>query len=134
MNVSSKINCLVVDDEPPARSIIKNYIERISRLYLVAECNNAVDAFNILQEKNIDLIFLDIKMPQLKGTDFIKSLKSPPRIIVTTAYTEYALEGYDLNIADYLVKPIEFERFLKAINKVIPSTDKKVEKKRQQAL
>jgi two-component system, LytTR family, response regulator len=124
MTVPSKINCLVVDDEPPARRVIKNYIERLPRLHLVAECGNAIDAFNILQEQSIDLIFLDIKMPQLKGIDFIKSLQWPPKIIFTTAFTDYALEGYELNIVDYLVKPIGFERFLKAVNKALPLAEK----------
>ncbi len=123
MSSLAKINCLIVDDEPPATKIIKSYIEKIPRLQLVRECNNAIDAFNVLQEEKIDLIFLDIKMPQLKGIDFLKSLKAPPKVIFTTAYTEYALQGYELSVVDYLLKPISFERFLKAVNKVMPTKD-----------
>jgi two-component system LytT family response regulator len=128
MPILSKINCLIVDDEPPARKIIGSYIGRIPQLHLVTECNNAIDAFTVLQGSVIDLIFLDIEMPQLKGTNFLKSLPSPPKTIITSAYTEYALEGYDLNIVDYLVKPIEFDRFVKAINKVFPYPEREVAK------
>lgn len=122
------LNCLIVDDEPPARKIIASYISRIPKLHLVTECSNAIDAFTVLQESVIDLLFLDIKMPQLKGTDFIKSLKSPPKTIIVSAYTEYALEGYDLNIVDYLVKPVEFERWLRAVDKVFPQQEKEAAK------
>jgi two-component system, LytTR family, response regulator len=123
MSISPNLNCLVVDDEPPARAVIRNYIARIPQLKLVGECANAIEAFSILREHPVDIIFLDIKMPQMKGTDFVKSLKTPPKIIITTAYTEYALEGYELDIVDYLVKPIEFERFMKAVNKILLQKD-----------
>jgi len=120
-----KIKCLIVDDEPPARAVLKRYIEEIQTLELAGECANAVQAVIKLQQEAIDLIFLDIRMPQLNGTDFLKTLKSPPRVIFTTAYSEYALEGYELDIVDYLLKPVRFDRFLKAVNKAFPAPDHK---------
>lgn len=111
------IKCLIVDDEPPAREIIRRYIEEMPTLELVAECANAIQAFTVLQQQPVDLLFLDIRMPQLNGNDFLKTLKNPPKVIFTTAYTEYALEGYELDVVDYLMKPIPFDRFLKAVNK-----------------
>ena len=117
MPESNTIRCLVVDDEPPAREIIRRYVESISMLQLVGECSNAIEAFAFLQKQAVDLMFLDIRMPQLNGNDFLKTLKSPPKIIYTTAYSEYALEGYELDVVDYLMKPIPFDRFLKAVNK-----------------
>jgi DNA-binding LytR/AlgR family response regulator len=109
----------VVDDEPLAADLIKSYIETIDELQLAGVCHNALDAFAMLRVNNIDLIFLDIQMPKLTGLEFIRSLQKPPAIIITTAYREYAVEGFELDVADYLVKPVTFERFLKAINKVI---------------
>ena len=114
------IQCLIIDDEPPARDILRRYIQDVPSLELVAECGHALQAIGILQHKHIDLMFLDIRMPQLNGTDFIKSLVHPPKVIFTTAFSEYALESYDLDIIDYLMKPIRFERFLKAVNKAYP--------------
>jgi len=119
-----RIKCLIVDDEPPAREVIKRYIEQMELLELTAECANAIQAITILQRQPIDLIFLDIRMPQLNGTDFLKTLKNPPKIIFTTAYAEYAVEGYELDAIDYLMKPIRFDRFLKAVNKALPAQDK----------
>ena len=118
-----KIKCLIVDDEPPAREVLKRYIEEIPTLEMVGDCGNAIQAVAVLQQKVIDLIFLDIRMPQLNGTDFLKTLKNPPKIIFTTAYSEYALEGYELDIVDYLLKPVRFDRFLKAVNKAFPAPD-----------
>jgi DNA-binding LytR/AlgR family response regulator len=115
-----KIQCLIVDDEPPARKILRRYIEEIPTLTLVAECANALQAFAELQQQDVDLLFLDIRMPQLNGNDLLKTLKNPPKVILTTAYSEYALEGYELDVTDYLVKPITFERFLKSVNKAFP--------------
>jgi len=112
-----KIRCLIVDDEPLAIAVIENYIERLPELEIVAKCDNALTALQVLQHQQVDLAFLDIQMPKLTGIDFIKTLRNPPKIVITTAYREYALEGYELNILDYLVKPISFERFLKALNK-----------------
>ncbi len=111
------MNCITIDDEPLAHKVIKNYCENLSFLTIVKECHSAFDAINYLNENKVDLIFLDINMPQLKGLDFLRSLSNPPLIIITTAYQEYAMEGYELHILDYLLKPFSFERFLKAINK-----------------
>ncbi len=117
MPEDNTIKCLIVDDEPPAREIIRRYIEQIPTLQLAGECGNAIQAFTALQQQSIDLLFLDIRMPQLNGNDFLKALKNPPKIIFTTAFSEYALEGYELDAIDYLMKPIPFDRFFKAVNK-----------------
>jgi len=114
-----KIICLAVDDEPPALEIIKKYISSVHALELAGTCADAIDAINFLQSKPVDLIFLDIKMPELLGTDFIRSLKNPPKVIFTTAYRKYALQGFELDAVDFLLKPISFERFLKAVNKIM---------------
>jgi DNA-binding LytR/AlgR family response regulator len=114
-----KINCLAVDDEPLALSILKKYIGAVESLELVGSCENAVQALQLLQQYKVDLIFLDIQMPQIMGTDFIRTLKKTPKIIFTTAYRKYAIEGFELDAVDYLLKPISFERFLKAVNKVL---------------
>lgn len=116
------IKCLIVDDEPLARKIIRRYIEQVPTLELAGECANAIQAFTFLQQHNVDLMFLDIRMPQLNGNDFLKTLKNPPKVIFTTAYSEYALEGYELDVVDYLMKPIPFDRFLKAVNKAYQQT------------
>lgn len=113
-----EIRTLIVDDEPHAVEIIEKYVTHFPELHLVAKCHNAVQAFQVLQKHKIDLLFLDIKMPGLLGTDLIRTLTNPPRIIFTTAYQDYALEGFDLNAVDYLLKPIPFDRFLKAMDKV----------------
>ena len=113
-----KLRCLLVDDEPPALEILESHISNVNGLEVTASCKNAVEALDILHEKQIDLIFLDIKMPKLIGTNFLKSLANPPKVIFVTAYREYALDGYELDAVDYLVKPVTFERFLKAIFKV----------------
>src|SRR6478752_9661758 len=97
------IQCLLIDDEPPALEILQSHISNINGLEVAASCKNAVEAFDVLHEKHIDLLFLDIKMPKLIGTDFLKSLASPPRVIFVTAYREYALDSYDLDAVDYLV-------------------------------
>jgi two-component system LytT family response regulator len=111
------IKCMVVDDEPLAREVISRFIGRVPSLQLVAECENAIQAMAIVQQQEVDLAFVDIQMPEILGTEFIKILRHPPKIVLTTAFPEYALEGYDLDVIDYLLKPIQFERFLKAINK-----------------
>ncbi|MGN6293649.1 MAG: LytR/AlgR family response regulator transcription factor [Chitinophagaceae bacterium] len=121
------IRCLVVDDEPPAREILRRYIEQVPGLQLTAECGNALQAFALLQQQPVDLIFLDIRMPQLNGNDFLKTLKHPPKVIFTTAFAEYALEGYELDIVDYMLKPVQFDRFLKAVNKAYQLTQVKIE-------
>lgn len=113
-----KVHCLLVDDEPPALKVLVSHISNINGVEIVGQCKNAIEALEILQTKKIDLIFLDIKMPKILGTDFLRTLSHPPKVIFVTAYDHYAVEGYDLNVVDYLVKPVSFERFLKAITKV----------------
>ncbi|HMI61417.1 MAG TPA: LytTR family DNA-binding domain-containing protein [Puia sp.] len=119
MQNNKKICCLVVDDEPPALDVLRKYIALIPSVTLAGTCNNAVEALHMLQAQNIDLLFLDIQMPQILGTDFVRTLKKPPKVIFTTAYRKFAVEGFELDAVDYLLKPISFERFLKAINKVM---------------
>lgn len=111
------MNCLVIDDEPIAREGIMEYIRQIEYLHPVAQCKSAAEAAGLMQKHKIDLIFLDIQMPKLTGIDFVKALADPPLIIFTTAYSEYALEGFELDVVDYLLKPISFARFLKAVEK-----------------
>lgn len=109
---------IIVDDEHFAHNIIKGYCDQMQNMQLVQSCYNAIEALQCLKKEHVDLIFLDINMPKLTGFDFLKTLQHPPKIIVTTAYKEFALEGYELDIVDYLLKPVSFERFLKAINKI----------------
>lgn len=116
---SDRWKCLVVDDEPLAAELIASYIRTVPELELAAICNNALDAFAVLRKQNIDLLFLDIQMPQLTGLQFIRALSQPPAIVITTAYREYAVEGFELDVADYLVKPVTLERFLKAVERVM---------------
>jgi DNA-binding LytR/AlgR family response regulator len=114
-----KLNCLIIDDEPMARKGLEEHVREIEFLHRVASCENALKASSYLMEQKIDLIYLDIHMPKVSGIDFLKTLKNPPLTIFTTAYTNYALEGYNLDVIDYLVKPITFERFLKASQKAL---------------
>ena len=116
--------CLVVDDEPMARDVLRRYIEKLPALQLVGECSNAIDALLFLQNHMVDLMFLDIQMPELLGTEFVQSLRHPPKVIFTTAFKEYAVEGFNLDAIDYLLKPVRFERFLKAVNKAFPKENK----------
>jgi len=113
------IRCLIIDDEVSARNILNRYISEINGICVVAECKNAIEALAILEKEVIDVIFLDIEMPKISGLAFLKTLNSPPNVIVTTAFREYAIEGYEHNVIDFLLKPIPFERFLTAVNKVI---------------
>ena len=112
-----KLKCLVVDDEELARALLESYIAKLDFLELVGSAEGPVEAMNLMRGTKVDLLFLDIQMPEIKGTDFAKMISSDTQIIFTTAYSEYALEGYELNALDYLLKPITFERFLKAVNK-----------------
>lgn len=112
-----KINCLIIEDEPLAAEVLQDYVRQVPFLTLSGISEDAIFALEILQKEKVDLIFLDIHLPKLKGLDFIKTLNTPPQIIITTAYQDYALQGYELNIADYLLKPIEFSRFVTAVNK-----------------
>ncbi|GIV31233.1 MAG: DNA-binding response regulator [Saprospiraceae bacterium] len=111
------INTIIVDDEPLALDVLETYIEKIPELNLVGRCSNAFEANEALQKNEVDLMFLDIQMPQLTGMDFLKTLSDPPLVIFTTAYSSYAVEGFEVNAVDYLLKPISLERFMKAVNK-----------------
>lgn len=111
------MNVIIVDDEPLALDVLETYIERMPDLNLVARCNNAFEANEALKNNDIDLMFLDIQMPQLTGIEFLKTLVKPPMVIFTTAYQQYAIEGFELNALDYLLKPISMDRFMKAVNK-----------------
>lgn len=121
MSTNKKIRCLIIDDEPLAREILKQHIAGVNALELTGTCSNAVEAISFLKYQQVDLLFLDIQMPQLLGTNFIRTLKNPPKVIFTTAYRKYAVEGFELDAVDYILKPISFERFLKAVNKIMQS-------------
>jgi two-component system, LytTR family, response regulator len=111
------ITCLIVEDEPLARSLLSDYVKKIPSLELIASCSNPLEAIEILKTSPVDLLFLDIQMPELTGIGLLKALTQKPMVIFTTAYSEYALEGYELDVVDYLLKPVSFERFLRAVNK-----------------
>ncbi|RYD52406.1 MAG: response regulator transcription factor [Sphingobacteriales bacterium] len=111
------LTCLIVDDEPLAQDVLATHIAQVPYLQLAGRCSNAMEAFEALHRQPIDLLFLDINMPVVSGLSFLRALKDPPAVILTTAYTEYALEGYELDVVDYLLKPVSFERFLKAVTK-----------------
>ncbi len=113
------IKCIIVDDEPLAHVVLEKYITQVQSLELIAKCKNALEAINFLHTNSVDLIFLDINMPDLSGIDLLKTLKYQPKVIFTTAYSEFALESYEYGATDYLLKPIKFDRFLKAVNRVI---------------
>ena len=114
-----KISCIIVDDEPVAREILVNHLSLIDSVNVVANCKSAIEAFNVINDKKVDLIFLDINMPSISGLSFAKSINRDIRIIFTTAYREYAIDGFDLQAVDYLLKPISFDRLLQALNKYI---------------
>ena len=113
-----KFNCLIVEDEPLAAEILQDYISQLPFLECKHVCRDAIYAIQTLQSEKIDVMFVDIHLPKIKGLDFIKTLKQPPQIIITTAYREYAIDGYELNVVDYLLKPISFNRFITAVNKL----------------
>lgn len=113
-----KLRCLLIDDEPPALKVLASHISQINGLEIVAQCKNVLEALDILDHKTIEVMFLDIKMPKILGTDFLKNLSHPPYVIFVTAYPYYAMDGYDLDAVDYLLKPVSFERFVKAITKL----------------
>ncbi len=113
------LRCLVVDDEEPAHAILKNYIGQVSALEYIGSALNAIEATNILHREKIDLMFLDINMPRMTGLELLESMSRPPKVILTTAYSEFALQSYDLGVLDYLMKPISFPRFMKSINKLL---------------
>ena len=113
-----KIKCLVIDDEPLAINVIKNYIENFKNFEIVGTCKDAVEGFNFISKNEVDVIFLDINMPTISGLDFLKSLQNPPSVVITTAYREYAVESFELDVIDYLVKPFALQRFMKTINRI----------------
>lgn len=124
------IKCIIIDDEPLAQDVLENYITSTPELVLVNKCNNALEAFNVLHTNQVDLMFLDVQMPAINGIDFIRSLKSPPSVIFTTAFADYAVSGFELDAIDYLLKPVSYGRFEKAINKLLkihppPSSEEK---------
>ncbi len=112
-----KIKTIIVDDEPHAIEVIGKYLESFPEIDVIATCNDGISAFHTLQQKNIDLMFLDVQMPGITGVELLKSLKNPPKVIFTTAHSEYAVEGFELDAVDYLLKPVSFNRFLKAMDK-----------------
>lgn len=122
-----KLRCLLIDDEPPALKVLQSHIAQINSLEIVGMCNNAVEAMSILHRQAVDLMFLDIKMPTIIGTNFLRSLSHPPKVIFVTAYRDYAVEGFELDAIDYLVKPVSFERFLKAIDRLKRSEGQRIE-------
>ena len=121
-----KTKCLVIDDEPLARDLMRSHIEKLENIEIVAECGDAMKALQELRNHQVDLMFMDIQMPQITGIEFLKTLKHPPKVIITTAYREYALDGFELDVVDYLLKPITFERFLKSINKYYQLTQEDI--------
>lgn len=114
-----KLRCFIIDDEPLAVEVIASHVEKMDCIETAGTFNNALKAFQALRDAEVDLLFLDIQMPKLTGIEFLKTLKNPPKVIFTTAYREYAIEGFELNVVDYLLKPVSFERFLKAVDKVL---------------
>ncbi|MEL0642920.1 LytTR family DNA-binding domain-containing protein [Olleya sp. Ti.3.14] len=112
------LQCIIADDEPIARQILENYIQSIPNLEIIASCKNAFEVLEIVQTKTVDILFLDINMPKLSGLSLLKTMQQKPSVIITTAYPEYAIEGFELSVTDYLLKPFSLERFLQAVNKV----------------
>jgi DNA-binding LytR/AlgR family response regulator len=118
-----KIKCLIIDDEPLARKLIKNHLSHFKQFEVISECEDAISAAVILQNTDIDLLFLDIQMPEINGIDFLKSLVKKPKIIITSAFKEYAIDGFNLDVIDFLLKPVTLDRFFKAINKFLESSN-----------
>ncbi len=117
MLTDSLKRCIIVDDEPVAIRVIRGYLQQIGGFEIMAECRTATEAFQVLRSHSVDLIFLDIQMPKLTGLDFLKTLQNRPKVILVTAYREYAIDGFDLDVVDYLLKPVSLERFMKAVDK-----------------
>ncbi len=113
-----KLTCIIVDDEPMARCLLAQYVDKLASLELLTTCSNSLEALEFLQQNQVDLLFLDVQMPELTGVSLLKILKQRPAVILTTAYSEYAVEGYSLDVADYLLKPITFDRFVAAVERV----------------
>lgn len=112
-----KTKCLIIDDEPLARDLMRSHLEKLENFEIVGECGDAMKAMQVLRDQKVDLMFMDIQMPQITGIEFLKILKNPPKVIITTAFREYAIDSFELDVVDYLLKPITFERFLKSVNK-----------------
>jgi len=130
-----RTRCIIIDDEPIAIDVIKSHLNNFKEFEIIAECDNAIEAIEIINKKQIDLMFLDIKMPQLSGIEFLKIVNTNIKVILTTAYRDYAIDAYQLDVIDYLLKPISFERFTKAINKFYTNkTDNVIQKKSEQIL
>lgn len=113
------MKCIIVEDQPPAQRILRKFIEEVPKMELVGVFSDGIQAMDFMDREPVDLMFLDIHLPKISGLDFLKSMADPPQVILTTAFSEYALEGYDLNVVDYLLKPFSFQRFLQAVNKVV---------------
>lgn len=126
-----KVSCLIVEDEPIGQEIIRSYIERIDFLELRGQFKNAIEAFTWLQTNQVDLLFLDIKMPRMSGLELLRSLQSKPKAIITSAYRDYAIDAFELDVVDYLLKPISFDRFAKAVNKVRPDSSQSKDIKKE---
>jgi DNA-binding LytR/AlgR family response regulator len=126
MNTKEKYNVIIVDDEYLAQKLLQDYVSKVEPLQLVATCSNAIEAMNVLKNHQVDIMFLDIQMPDLTGLDLAKSLEHKPAIIFTTAYSEYAVDAFNLSVVDYLLKPFDFPRFIQAINKVIGTEQQKM--------
>jgi DNA-binding LytR/AlgR family response regulator len=122
-----KTKCIIIDDEPLARDLMRSHISKLENFEIVAECGDAMKALQELRDKKVDLMFMDIQMPQITGIEFLKILKNPPKVIITTAFREYAIEGFELDVVDYLLKPITFERFLKSVNKYYEVSNEEVQ-------
>lgn len=118
-----KTKCIIVDDEPLARDLMRSHISKLENFEIVAECGDAMKALHELRSHHVDLMFMDIQMPQITGIEFLKTLRNPPKVIITTAYREYAIEGFELDVTDFLLKPITFERFLKSVDKYYQSNN-----------
>lgn len=119
----AKTNCIIIEDEKPAQEVLKSFIAKAEWLNLSAVFGDAVEALDFLKKNDVDLIFLDIQIPGITGLDFLKIVKNPPQIIITTAYSQYAIEAFELDVRDYLMKPFSFDRFLKAVNRITPKPD-----------
>jgi DNA-binding LytR/AlgR family response regulator len=113
----NKIRCVIADDETLSREVLESYINQLDKLQLVTQCKNGLEVFSILKKQPVDLLFLDVQMPRLTGLELLRSLQHPPKVVLTTAYRDFAMDGFELNVLDYLLKPISFDRFLKAIDK-----------------
>jgi DNA-binding LytR/AlgR family response regulator len=113
----NKIRCVIADDEALSREVLESYISQVDKLQLITQCKNGLEVFSLLKQQPVDLLFLDVQMPQLTGLELLRSLQHPPKVVLTTAYRDFAMEGFELNVLDYLLKPISFDRFLKAIDK-----------------